>query len=57
MGAISTLTGSIAADFDGLIPGEKAYFDYINAKGGVNGHKLELKYNLDDGSDPASSPS
>ncbi len=53
VGSIATLTGAIAATFDGTPPGMQAYFDYINAKGGVNGHKLELKYNLDDGSDPA----
>jgi branched-chain amino acid transport system substrate-binding protein len=49
VGAISTLTGSIAADFDGLAPGVKAYFDMVNAEGGINGRKLNLAWNLDDG--------
>ncbi len=49
VGAISTLTGSIAADFNGLSPGIQAYFDMINAEGGINGRKLVLAYNLDDG--------
>ena len=49
VGAISTLTGSIASDFNGLSPGIKAYFDMVNASGGINGRKLNLAYNLDDG--------
>jgi branched-chain amino acid transport system substrate-binding protein len=47
--AISTLTGSIAADFDGLAPGVQAYFDMVDAQGGINGRKLNLAWNLDDG--------
>ena len=53
VGAISTLTGSIASDFDGLAPGVKAYFDMVNAQGGINGRKLYLAYNLDDGGQPS----
>ena len=53
VGAISTLTGSIAADFDGLAPGIKAYFDMVDAQGGINGRKLNLAYNLDDGGQPS----
>jgi branched-chain amino acid transport system substrate-binding protein len=53
VGAISTLTGSIASDFDGLSPGIKAYFDMVNAEGGINGRKLNLAYNLDDGGQPS----
>lgn len=49
VGAISTLTGAIASDFDGLAPGVEAYFDMVNAQGGINGRKLHLAYNLDDG--------
>ena len=49
VGAISTLTGSIAADFNGLAPGVQAYFDMVNAEGGINGRKLNLAWNLDDG--------
>ena len=32
-------------------PGAKAYFDYVNAQGGVNGRKIEYRY-YDDGYDP-----
>ncbi len=53
VGAISTLTGSIASDFNGLSPGIKAYFDMVNAQGGINGRKLVLAYNLDDGGQPS----
>ena len=53
VGAISTLTGSIASDFNGLAPGIKAYFDMVNAQGGINGRKLLLAYNLDDGGQPS----
>ena len=53
VGAISTLTGSIASDFDGLAPGVKAYFDMVDAQGGINGRKLYLAYNLDDGGQPS----
>ena len=36
-----------------MIYGEKAYFDYINAQGGVNGRKIDYKYALDDGGNPS----
>lgn len=52
-GAIGTLSGSIAADFDKLVPGVRAYFDMVNAQGGINGRKLLLSYNLDDGGSPS----
>ncbi len=53
VGAISTRTGAIASDFDGLSPGVEAYFDMVNAQGGINGRKLILAYNLDDGGQPS----
>ncbi len=46
--AISTLTGILAADFGSLVPGVKAYFDMVDAHGGVDGRKIVLAYNLDD---------
>lgn len=49
VGTISTQTGPIASNFASLIYGEKAYFDYVNAHGGVNGRKINLAYTLDDG--------
>ena len=49
VGTISTQTGPFASNFASLIYGEKAYFDYINSQGGVNGRKIDYKYALDDG--------
>ena len=45
---ISTQTGILAADFGSLVPGVKAYFDMVDAHGGVDGRKIVLAYNLDD---------
>jgi ABC-type branched-subunit amino acid transport system substrate-binding protein len=53
VGTISTQTGELAANFASLIYGEKAYYDYINAKGGINGRKIDYKYALDDGGSPS----
>ncbi len=52
VGTISTQTGPIASNFSSLIYGEKAYYQYINAQGGVNGRKIDYKYALDDGGNP-----
>jgi len=52
VGAISTLTGPIAANFDAMAPGIQAYFDMVDAHGGINGRKLKLAYNLNTGGNP-----
>src|SRR5215469_12756138 len=52
VGSISTQTGTLASNFSSMIQGEKAFFDYINAQGGVNGRKIDYKYQLDDGGNP-----
>ncbi len=52
VGTISTQTGTLASNFGSLIYGEKAYFKYINAQGGVNGRQIDYKYALDDGGNP-----
>src|SRR5579875_2056031 len=46
--AISTLSGILAADFGSLVPGLRAYFDTVDAHGGVDGRKIVPAYNLDD---------
>ena len=48
VGTISTQTGPIASNFSSLIYGERAYFDWVNATGGINGRKIDYKYALDD---------
>lgn len=51
LGGTVPLSGEAAA-FGSVGPGAKAYFAYVNAKGGVNGRKIDYRY-LDDGYDPA----
>ncbi len=53
VGAISTLSGPISADFAPLVKGVQAYFDMVDAAGGVNGRKISLAYDLDDGGTPS----
>jgi ABC-type branched-subunit amino acid transport system substrate-binding protein len=52
VGTISTQTGTLAANSSSLIDGERAYFDYVNAGGGVDGRRIDYKYALDDGGNP-----
>jgi hypothetical protein len=52
VGTISTQTGTLASNFSSLIYGERAYYNYINAQGGVTGRKIDYKYALDDGGNP-----
>jgi ABC-type branched-subunit amino acid transport system substrate-binding protein len=52
VGAISTLSGPISADFAPLVKGVQAYFDMVDARGGVRGRKIDLAYDLDDGGTP-----
>ena len=51
LGGTVPLSGEAAA-FGAVGPGAKAYFDYVNARGGVNGRKIDYRF-LDDGYDPA----
>jgi branched-chain amino acid transport system substrate-binding protein len=51
LGGTVPLTGEAAA-FGTVAPGAKAYFDYVNAKGGVNGRRVEYRY-YDDAYNPA----
>jgi branched-chain amino acid transport system substrate-binding protein len=51
VGGTVPLTGEAAA-FGTVGPGAKAYFDYVNARGGVNGRRIEYRY-YDDAYNPA----
>jgi branched-chain amino acid transport system substrate-binding protein len=51
LGGTVPLSGEAAA-FGAVGPGAKAYFDYVNAKGGVNGRKIDYRY-YDDGYNPS----
>ena len=50
IGGTVPLTGEAAA-FGSVGPGAKAYFDYVNAAGGVNGRKIVYRF-YDDGYNP-----
>ena len=51
IGGTVPLSGEAAA-FGTVGPGAKAYFDYVNSKGGVNGRTIEYRY-YDDAYNPA----
>jgi branched-chain amino acid transport system substrate-binding protein len=50
LGGTVPLSGEASA-FGSVGPGAKAYFDYVNSKGGVHGRRIEYRY-YDDGYDP-----
>jgi branched-chain amino acid transport system substrate-binding protein len=48
VGGLATESGALAEAFGTEQYGVQAYFDYINAHGGVFGRKIDFAYNLDD---------
>jgi ABC-type branched-subunit amino acid transport system substrate-binding protein len=52
VGGLASLSGPLPADFAPSFAGVDAYFDMVNAAGGVDGRTLDFAYPLDDGSDP-----
>jgi ABC-type branched-subunit amino acid transport system substrate-binding protein len=52
IGSHYPLTGPAAPGYSKIGPGAKAYFDYVNASGGVNGRKIDFFYK-DDAYNPA----
>jgi ABC-type branched-subunit amino acid transport system substrate-binding protein len=53
VGAIVTQGGgALAADFAPYLSGVNAYFDWVNATGGVHGRQLDLAYPLNDSANP-----
>jgi branched-chain amino acid transport system substrate-binding protein len=55
IGQSAGFTGSVAGTVKELTAGALAYFDWVNAKGGVHGRKIVLE-SMDDGFDPKKSP-
>src|SRR3954454_24997001 len=55
LGQAAGFTGSVAGTVKELTAGAKAYFDRVNATGGVHGRKIVLE-SLDDGFDPKRTP-
>ena len=56
IGSHQPLTGVAAPGYDEIAPASNAYFDYVNAHGGIYGRKIVYKY-LDDKYDPTSTVS
>lgn len=52
IGTHMPLTGPASAGYASIAPATKAYFDYVNANGGVYGRKITYKI-MDDGYNPA----
>jgi branched-chain amino acid transport system substrate-binding protein len=52
VGTHMPLTGPAAPGYSKISPATKAYFDYVNAAGGVHGRKITYRI-VDDGYDPA----
>ena len=52
VGTHMPLTGPAAAGYSKIAPATKAYFDYVNANGGVHGRKISYKI-MDDGYNPS----
>ena len=55
IGQAAGFTGSVAGTVKELTAGAKAYFDSVNAKGGIHGRKIVLE-SMDDGFDPKKTP-
>ncbi len=56
IGSHQPLTGPAAPGYSEIAPASNAYFDYVNANGGVYGRKIVYKY-LDDGYNPTTTAS
>jgi branched-chain amino acid transport system substrate-binding protein len=52
IGTHTPLTGPAAPGYSEISAAENAYFQYVNANGGVNGRKIDFKV-MDDGYNPA----
>jgi branched-chain amino acid transport system substrate-binding protein len=49
VGTLATVTGSLAPGFGEIVNGAEAYFDLINSEGGVDGHKIVITAQENDG--------
>jgi ABC-type branched-subunit amino acid transport system substrate-binding protein len=56
IGSHQPLTGPAAPGYSEIAPAANAYFQYVNAHGGINGRKIKYTY-LDDAYDPAKTTS
>lgn len=49
VGTLETASGALASGFGEIVQGAQAYFDLINSQGGVNGRKIYITANENDG--------
>ena len=56
IGSLQPLTGPAAPGYSEIAPASNAYFQYVNAHGGINGRKIKYTY-LDDAYDPSKTTS
>src|SRR5215469_14852938 len=56
IGSHQPLTGPAAPGYSEIAPAANAYFQYVNAHGGIYGRKIKYTY-LDDGYDPSKTAS
>ncbi len=49
IGSDQPLTGALAPGYDEIAPAENAYFQYVNAHGGVDGRRIVYRYLNDEG--------
>src|ERR1700720_3752135 len=56
IGSHQPLTGPAAPGYSEIAPASTAYFNYVNANGGIYGRKIVYKY-IDDGYDPTKTAS
>lgn len=52
VGGLAAVSGPLGDQFSPVFAGAQAYFDMVNAAGGVHGRRIELVAKLDDGTDP-----
>jgi len=52
VGSLATASGPLSGQFGQIVDGVQAYFDVIDADGGVDGRKIYLKYQADDTGSP-----
>ncbi len=53
VGSLATASGPLASGFGEITAGVKAYFDMVNAQGGVDGRRLVLAHQGDDEGSPS----
>lgn len=53
VGGLAAVTGPLGNQYSPAFAGAQAYFDMVNAAGGVHGRRIEVVARLDDQTDPA----